>query len=103
MASPSSPADLDLYLQQELPDGSWTAPITAGETGSLEEEVLTAGRQPPGRYRILVHNWAGGPQQAELTIMFFNQSDQAGGSGAAATVTKDYLLLSRSAAFLPQP
>lgn len=76
-----------------------------GEPGSLEGEELTAGRQPPGRYRILVHNWAGAPQQVDVVITFFNENDEpgAGATGSGAGMTEDYLLTLRSPAYLPQP
>jgi len=90
VATPSSPpADIDLYLQKRTEDGGWED-ITAAETGDTTREVLTAGRMDPGRYRIVVHNWAGGPQQVHLEITFFNGDGQpgegTGGSGAGGTV-----------------
>jgi hypothetical protein len=89
VATPSSPpADIDLYLQKRTEDGGWED-VTAAETGDTTREVLTAGRMDPGRYRIVVHNWAGGPQQVHLEITFFNgdgQPGEDGGSGAGGTV-----------------
>ena len=89
VATPSSPpADIDLYLQKRTVDGGWED-VTAAETSDTSQEVLTAGRMDPGRYRIVVHNWVGGPQQVHLEITFFNGNGEpgpAGGTGAGGNV-----------------
>ena len=89
VATPSStPADIDLYLQSRTENGGWED-VTAAETGDTTREVLTAGRMDPGRYRLVVHNWVGGPQQVHLKITFFNGNAEPGpegGSGAGGTV-----------------
>jgi hypothetical protein len=49
-----------------------------------------AGRLPAGEYRVVVHNWAGGPQQVDLKFTFYNTNNQAGpegGSGGSASTT----------------
>jgi putative CocE/NonD family hydrolase len=86
VATPSSPpADIDLYLQRRTGDGGWED-VTAGETSDTTQERLTAGRLEPGRYRIVVHNWVGGPQEVHLKLTFLNGAGEpgegAGGSGA---------------------
>jgi uncharacterized protein len=75
-ATPAAPADLDLYLER-LEGEEWVG-VAAGESGSLEDETLTAGRLAPGTYRILVHTWAGGPNQVELVATFFDSAGTAG-------------------------
>jgi putative CocE/NonD family hydrolase len=104
VATPSSPpADIDLYLQKRTEDGEWED-VTAAETGDTNQEVLTAGRMDPGRYRIVVHNWAGGPQQVHLEITFFNGDGEpgpAGGSGAGGAVV--YVASNPASGGLVQP
>jgi uncharacterized protein len=86
VATPSSPpADIDLYLQRRTADGGWED-VTAAETGDTTQEVLTAGRMDPGRYRIVVHNWAGSPQEVHLKLTFFNGAGEPG-QGTAGTGT----------------
>lgn len=41
-------------------------------------ELLTAGRQPPGAYRVVVHSWRGTPNQVELAITFVNSAGEVG-------------------------
>ncbi|MGH2955139.1 MAG: CocE/NonD family hydrolase [Solirubrobacterales bacterium] len=91
IATPSlPPADLDLYLQRQVDDG-WED-VTAAETGDLEREVLTAGRLGPGRYRIVVHNWLGAPQQVSLKLTFFNGAGEPGeDTGGTGTATEAQL------------
>jgi len=87
------PADIDLYLQKQTEDGDWED-VTAATTSNIEEgtteEILIAGRMEPGRYRLVVHNWAGAPQQVHLEITFFNGDGEpgagSGGTGAGAVV-----------------
>ena len=77
LATPALPADLDLYLQR-LDDDGWSDDLAAGESGELDHETLTAGRQAPGRYRIVVHNWAGPPSQVEVSVTFLNGGGDPG-------------------------
>ena len=73
-------ADVDLYLQQQLPDGSWTGDVASGTSSALDGETLWAGPLPAGRYRVEAHSWAGPPGlQVALRLTFFN------GAGAAGT------------------
>lgn len=76
LATPTAAADLDLFLERHQPDGTWLT-VTMSAGSDLDREHLVARRQPPGRYRILVHNWSGGPQVADVVVTFFNQDDEA--------------------------
>jgi predicted acyl esterase len=78
LATPALPADIDLYLQRLGADGTWSEDLAAGESGELDHETLVAGRQPPGRYRVVVHSWAGGPNQVEVTVTFVNSEGVPG-------------------------
>jgi hypothetical protein len=72
------PGDIDLFLQRQNPDGTWSD-VTSGETGSLTGESMSFGRLGPGAYRIEVHNWAGPPGNlVSVTATFFNSAGQPG-------------------------
>ena len=78
-AVPSMSADIDLYLQRRNPDGTWSADLTSGASGSLTEEQLRLADPPPGRYRVEVHNWAGAPgTRVDLTLTYLNSVGEAG-------------------------
>ena len=78
-AVPATAGDVDLYLQREDGEGSWSQDLTAGESSSTEHETLSANRLDPGRYRIKSHLWAGAPMtRVDLLITFFNGRDQPG-------------------------
>lgn len=78
-ATPGQSADLDLYLQGQQPDGSWSGDMASGASGSLTGETLSTDRLAPGRYRIEVHNWAGPPaNQVDVAITFFNTAGEPG-------------------------
>jgi predicted acyl esterase len=100
LATPNLPADIDLYLQKQT-DGGW-ADVTAGESGDLDKETLTAGRLPAGHYRILVHNWAGGPVIVDLDITFLNRDGQEGGTGGTGTSSLELLANETASGYLPQ-
>jgi len=87
LATPSSPpADIDLYLQRQTSDGEWED-VTATESSDTSKEVLTAGRLERGHYRVVVHNWLGGPQQVHLELTFFNGNGEPGeGGGGTGSV-----------------
>jgi hypothetical protein len=79
-ATPSLPADVDVYLQQQLPDGTWSDDLADGTSSSLSGETMYAGTLPPGRYRVEAHEWAGPPGlQVKLVLTFFNSAGAAGG------------------------
>jgi predicted acyl esterase len=78
-AVPSMPADIDLYLQRQNADGTWSSDVAEGATGSLTEEGLTFAAPAPGRYRVEVHNWAGAPAtRVDLTATFLNSAGEPG-------------------------
>ncbi|WP_089337109.1 CocE/NonD family hydrolase [Blastococcus mobilis] len=78
-AVPSLDADIDLYLQRQNPDGTWSADLTSGGSSSLTEESLRYATPAPGRYRIEVHNWAGAPStRVDLTLTYLNSAGEPG-------------------------
>jgi hypothetical protein len=78
-ATPLLPADIDLYLQRQLVDGSWSGDLSSGTSGALDFESLTSGRLLPGsRYRIEAHNWLGAPTTVDLSLRFFNSAGVEG-------------------------
>ncbi len=81
-ATPSAPADVDLYLQKRNADGMWTGDLSSGASGSLTDETMRVESLQPGRYRVEVHNWAGPPaNQVALKITFFNSAGEPGPGG----------------------
>jgi uncharacterized protein len=82
LATPSAPADIDLYLQRQNENGSWTGDVGAGASGSLTEETMKLANLQPGHYRLEVHNWAGPPgNEVALKITFFNSAGEPGPGG----------------------
>jgi hypothetical protein len=82
LATPAAPADIDLYLQKQNADGTWTGDIGSGASGSLTDEVMRLENMQPGHYRVEVHNWAGPPANAvDLKITFFNSAGEPGPGG----------------------
>ena len=80
-AVPSMQADIDLYLQRQQADGSWSSDLASGATGSLTEESFRMAKPEPGHYRIEVHNWAGLPAtRVDLTLTFLNSAGEPGPS-----------------------
>ena len=79
-AVPNLPADIDLYLQRQLEDGSWSGDLASGTTGSLTDEKMETARLVAGsRYRIEAHLWAGAPAtQIALNATFYNSAGIAG-------------------------
>jgi hypothetical protein len=77
-ATPLAPADIDLYLQRQLADGSWSGDLASGTSSSLTDEVLESGRLLAGTYRIEAHNWAGPPNSIGLELTFFNSAGVPG-------------------------
>jgi uncharacterized protein len=82
LATPSMPADIDLWLQKQNADGSWTGDLSSGASGSLSEETMRVESLQPGHYRVEVHNWAGPPaNEVALKITFFNSAGEPGPGG----------------------
>lgn len=79
-ATPGTPADVDMYLQRKLADGTWSDDVVAGTSGSLTGEQLAMGRMSPGEtFRIEAHLWAGLPATSiALKATFFNSAGVAG-------------------------
>jgi predicted acyl esterase len=78
-AVPSMSADIDLYLQRQNADGTWSSDLASGAGGSLTEESMRLADPAPGRYRVEVHNWAGAPgTRVDLTLTFLNSAGEAG-------------------------
>jgi hypothetical protein len=79
-ATPSVPGDVDMYFQQKRADGTWSADIASGTSGSLTGEQMDMGRLDPGAtYRIEAHLWAGAPATSiALKATFFNSAGVAG-------------------------
>ena len=78
-AVPSLDADIDLYLQRQNADGTWSADLTSGGSSSLTEESLRYASPAPGIYRLEVHNWAGAPStRVDLTLTYLNSAGEAG-------------------------
>jgi hypothetical protein len=78
-ATPSAPADIDLFLQRRNADGTWSRDLATGGSASTGGETLEFGRLAPGRYRVEAHNWAGPPGTAvALKLTFFDSSGHAG-------------------------
>lgn len=103
-ATPSTPpADIDLFLERETEPGEWEE-VTSGTSADTRKELLTAGRLQPGNYRLVVHNWAGAPQEVHLELIFFNAAGEPGegssGQGSAGTAV---VVTNHSFGGLPQP
>lgn len=78
-ATPTLPADLDLYLQRQAADGSWGDDIASGASGEQTGETMTTARLGPGTYRIEVHNWAGpAGNNVALRTTFYNSAGEPG-------------------------
>ena len=78
-ATPAQPADLDLYLDRQKADGSWTQVAAGTNGGDLDGEAIGTGRLLPGHYRLEVHNWLGPPgNEVAISLTFF---DSAGNPG----------------------
>ena len=78
-AVPAQQADIDLYLQRQRADGSWSGDIAGGTGSSLMSEQFRLSRPSPGHYRLIVHNWAGLPAtRVDLTLEFVNSDGVPG-------------------------
>ena len=78
-ATPSMPADVDLYLERQSDTGSWVKVADGRNNESISEELISTERLDPGKYRLAVHNWAGPPGNAvDVALTFFDRSGTAG-------------------------
>ena len=78
-ATPGLPADVDLYLQRQLADGSWSGDLASGTSSALDGETLEGGPLLTGRYRVEAHNWAGpAALQVALRLTFYNGAGEPG-------------------------
>jgi hypothetical protein len=80
-ATPAQPADIDLYLERQLADGSWEE-VPGGQPngGALDGEQIAAGRLEPGHYRLEVHNYVGPPgNEVAIKLTFFDSDGNPGG------------------------
>jgi uncharacterized protein len=80
-AVPAMPADIDLYLQKQQVDGTWSGDLRSGGSGSTDQEQMLVPAPAPGRYRVEVHNWAGLPLTRVDVSMIFVNSAGVPGSG----------------------
>ena len=81
VATPSTPADVDLFLQRKQKDGTWSEDLGAsgGGSSSLDNEKMSYKPAAPAEYRVGVVNWAGQPGlTVEVCVTFF---DAAGNPG----------------------
>jgi hypothetical protein len=79
-ATPNLPADIDLYLQRQLADGSWTGDLASGTSGSLSGDTMESARLlAASHYRIEAHLWAGAAgTQVAVQAVFYNSAGVAG-------------------------
>ncbi len=78
-ATPSAPADVDLYLQRQTADGSWSGDLMNGTSSALDGERMEGGPLVAGHYRIEAHEWLGAPLlQVALKVTFYNGAGVAG-------------------------
>jgi hypothetical protein len=71
--------DVDLYLQREQADGTWSDDLATGGSSSLSGEQLTSGRVDPGHYRVEVVNYAAPPgTKVDLAGTFFDTGGRPG-------------------------
>ena len=79
VATPAAPADLDLYLDRQKADGTWTEASGGDNGGALDGESIATGRLTPGHYRLEVHNFAGPPaNEVAITLTFFDSDGNPG-------------------------
>ena len=81
VATPSTPADVDLFLQRQEADGTWSEDLgaTGGGSSSLENETMSYNQVLPARYRVGVVNWAGQPAlEVNICVTFFDAEGNAG-------------------------
>ncbi|MDX1510724.1 MAG: M14 family zinc carboxypeptidase [Nitriliruptorales bacterium] len=65
------PGDMDIYLQLQAPDGTWSGDLASGTSFSLNGESLSYSAPAAGHYRLVIVNYAAPPQPADVTITYF--------------------------------
>lgn len=78
-AVPSLDADIDLYLQRQNPDGTWSADLTSGGSIGLTEESLRTPPPPPASTGSRCTTGPGSRARVDLTLTGL---DSAGESAA---------------------
>jgi pimeloyl-ACP methyl ester carboxylesterase len=77
--TPTLPADLDLYLQRQNADGTWSEFATGTNGGALDGETIGTNNLTPGHYRLEVHNWAGpAGNPVAIKLTFLNSAGEPG-------------------------
>jgi hypothetical protein len=77
--TPSLPADLDLYMQRQNPDGTWADFATGTNGGALDGETIGADGLTPGHYRLEVHTGAGpAGNPVAIKLTFLNSAGEPG-------------------------
>jgi uncharacterized protein len=71
------PGDVDLDLQRRTAAGGWET-VATGASFDLARETLSLTRPQVGDYRLVVHNWAGPPNQVDVLIRFVNGANEVG-------------------------
>ncbi|WP_052664240.1 CocE/NonD family hydrolase [Nitriliruptor alkaliphilus] len=77
VATTSLPGDIDLDLQRRTGENTWET-VAVGASFDLGGETLALNRPQPGEYRLIVHNWAGPPNQVDVLIRFVNSAGEVG-------------------------
>jgi len=79
VATPAQQADLDLYLDRQSADGSWTEVAAGTNDADLTGEEIATGRLLPGHYRLEVHNFLGPPgNEVAIKLTFFDSDGNPG-------------------------
>jgi predicted acyl esterase len=76
--TPTLPADIDLFLQRQGEDGTWSEAGSGSNGAALDGETIGKDGLTPGRYRLEVHNWAGTANVVEIELVFLNSAGQPG-------------------------
>jgi len=76
--TPTLPADIDLFLQRQGEDGTWSEAGSGANGAALDGETIGKDGLTPGHYRLEVHNWAGTANVVEIELTFLNSAGQPG-------------------------
>ncbi|MGH2686516.1 MAG: CocE/NonD family hydrolase C-terminal non-catalytic domain-containing protein, partial [Actinomycetota bacterium] len=113
--TPAAPGDIDIFLQFETETGWVEVASAASDPTAVDDpaqladhpaqytETIEIGRVPTGHWRLLVHNWGGGPNSVDVSVEFFNRNGESGGFGGETEPSEGLLLTHESAGYLPQP